>query len=41
MTDEDLKVHLEQLSSATTKDLDELLFDLLVAAYPTRFAQNS
>jgi hypothetical protein len=41
MTDEDLKLHLELLSTATTTDLDELLFDLLVVAYPTRFAQNS
>ena len=41
ITREDLEVHLEKLAVATQDDLDELLKDVLVAAWPTKIAQDS
>jgi hypothetical protein len=41
MTAEDLKEHLELIQAATTEDLDELLHDLLVHAYPSKKTQDS
>jgi hypothetical protein len=41
MNAEDLAEHIKTLDSATTEDLDELLEDLLVRAYPTKNNQDS
>ena len=41
MTAEDLAEHLERLEEASQEDLDELLHDLLVRAYPTKATQDS
>ena len=41
MSAEDLAEHIKILQSATTEDLDELLEDLLVRAYPTKNNQDS
>jgi len=41
MNAEDLAEHLRMLQAATTEDLDELLEDLLVRAYPTKSNQDS
>jgi hypothetical protein len=40
MTAEDLAEHLKSLQQATTEDLDELLTDLLVQAWPTKQTQD-
>jgi hypothetical protein len=41
MSADDLAEHLKTLASATTEDLDELLEDLLIRAYPTKRNQDS
>jgi hypothetical protein len=41
MSAEDLAEHIKILDSATTAELDELLEDLLVRAYPTKTNQDS
>jgi hypothetical protein len=41
MSAEDLAEHIKTLDSATTAELDELLEDLLVRAYPTKTNQDS
>ena len=41
MNAEDLAEHIKILDSASTEDLDELLEDLLVRAYPTKNNQDS
>jgi hypothetical protein len=41
MTAEDLAEHLETLAGAEEEDLDQLLHDLLVQAYPTKRTQDS
>jgi hypothetical protein len=41
MSADDLAEHLKILESATSEDLDELLEDLLVRAYPTKRNQDS
>jgi hypothetical protein len=41
MTAEDLRQHLKQIATSTTQDLDVLLHDLLVRAYPSRRTQDS
>ncbi len=40
MTTDDLGEHLERLAGATQSDVDELLTDLLVQAYPTKSTQD-
>jgi hypothetical protein len=40
MSAEDLAEHLRLLSIATSEDLDEMLEDLLVRAYPTKANQD-
>jgi hypothetical protein len=40
MSAEDLAEHLRLLAIATSEDLDEMLEDLLVRAYPTRANQD-
>ena len=40
MTAEDLAEHLRRLAIATSSDLDEMLEDLLVRAYPTKANQD-
>ncbi|HYF27084.1 MAG TPA: hypothetical protein VD931_15175 [Baekduia sp.] len=40
ITREDLELHLEQLATATQEDLDELLKDVLVQAWPTKISQD-
>jgi hypothetical protein len=37
----DLKRQLEQFSASTVEDLDEVLHALLVAAYPSKRAQDN
>jgi hypothetical protein len=41
MSTEDLAEHVRLLAVATPEDLDELLEDLLVRAYPTKSNQDS
>ena len=41
MSAEDLAEHVRLLEVATPEDLDELLEDLLVRAYPTKSNQDS
>ena len=41
MTSDELATHLSLLTVSSTKDLDELLTDLLCHVYRTRDAQNS
>jgi hypothetical protein len=41
MNAEDLAEHVRLLEVATPEDLDELLEDLLVRAYPTKSNQDS
>ena len=41
ITRKDLEQHLERIQVATQDDLDELLKDVLVAAWPTKIAQDS
>jgi len=41
LTIKDLGDHVEQLESASVKELDELLTDLLVQVYPTKHTQDS
>jgi hypothetical protein len=41
MSADDLAEHIKILESATSEDLDELLEDLLVRAYPTKHNQDS
>ena len=41
LTAEDLAEYVEQIQQATPEELDELLTDLLVAAYPTKDTQDS
>jgi hypothetical protein len=41
MSAEDLAEHVRLLDVATPEDLDELLEDLLVRAYPTKSNQDS
>ncbi len=38
---EDLEQHLERIHVATQDDMDELLKDVLVSAWPTKIAQDS
>lgn len=41
ITREDLEQHLERIAVASQEDMDELLKDVLVAAWPTKIAQDS
>jgi hypothetical protein len=41
MTAEDLNEHLKLIEAASTEDLDVLLHDLLVRAYPSKKTQDS
>jgi hypothetical protein len=40
-TTRELKAQLEQFRAATSEDRDEMLYQMLLAAYPTRRAQDS
>ena len=41
ITREDLAQHLERIAISTQDEMDELLKDVLVTAWPTKIAQDS
>lgn len=41
ITKDELQDHVDKIAVATTEDLDELLHDLMVMAWPMRDAQDN